>query len=65
MFRGFGVIHVIKRKYPPMAACREIMRMRGFDIGEARGPLPPMTAQQRKQLRKDLEAMDFFSDPIG
>jgi len=64
MARGFRVIHLVRRKYPPMEACKEITRMRGFDIGRSRGPIPPISDKQRAELKKDLDAMDFFSDPI-
>jgi N-acetylneuraminate lyase len=64
MNRMFRVIHLFRRKYPPLEACREITRLRGFDTGHSREPIPRMTDAQRKELRKDLEAMGFFADPI-
>lgn len=64
MRRQFSVIHLLLRKYPMLGATREIMRMRGMETGRPRGPLPRMTAEQTRQLRVDLEALDFFSGPI-
>jgi len=63
MWRLFKVIRTFK-KYPGLAACREITRLRGFETGESRAPIPPMSDAQRRELKKDLDALDFFSDPI-
>lgn len=64
MHRAFRVIHRILRRYPSLETCREITRMRGYETGHSRGPIPSMTDEQRTQMRADLEALDFFSDPI-
>ncbi len=64
MIRAFRIIHLLKRKYPILEACREIARMRGLETGHCRGPIPDMTPEMRQELRADLEALDFFSDPI-
>jgi N-acetylneuraminate lyase len=64
MARAFKVIYLILGKYPSMEACREIMRLRGINTGHSRGPLPTLSPEQAKQLKKDLEALNFFSDPI-
>ncbi|MFW6457339.1 MAG: dihydrodipicolinate synthase family protein [Planctomycetota bacterium] len=64
MDRTFKIIHRLHRKYRMMAACREIMKIRGFDIGPSRRPLPPLREGKKDELRADLEDLDFFSDPI-
>lgn len=64
MYRGFAVIHMMHRKYPMLAACREVLRMRGFDTGQPRRPLPSLTNDECKALRQDLEELEFFTDPI-
>jgi len=63
MARAFRTIQAIK-KYPPLSACREVTRMRGFDTGRCRGPIPTLTDEQAKALRKDMEEIGFFTDPI-
>lgn len=64
MERSFRMIHLMHRKYPMLAACKEVLRIRGYDTGPCRRPIPPMTDQQRRELRQDLEEEKFFTDPI-
>jgi len=64
MIQGFRVIYRLVHHYPGYDACREVMRLRGLETGRSRGPIPPLTPAQRRQLRRELEELDFFSDPI-
>lgn len=64
MHRAFRVIHRILRRYPTLEAVREIARLRGYETGHSRGPIVPLTTEQEKQIRADLEELDFFSDPV-
>jgi len=64
MWRLFRVIHMFKRTCPTLEACRAMARMRGFDIGCVRAPLPPISEAEYKALQKGLDELDFFSDPI-
>lgn len=52
-------------QYPVIPAAKEIMRWKGFDCGQARGPLEAMTEEQKKGLRQDLEALGFFGIDLG
>ncbi len=46
--------------FPSHSAVKEIMRLLGFDLGQARPPLLPLTDQQRGRLREMLEEIGFF-----
>lgn len=47
-----------------IAALKPIMKMLGFDCGEARAPLPRLDSSNVERLHQQLETIDFFSDPI-
>jgi N-acetylneuraminate lyase len=47
-------------KYPPIPAQREIMRMEGFELGDCRLPLEPLSASDASQFRASLEDIGFF-----
>lgn len=47
-------------KFSPIPAQKAIMEMLGFDLGPTRLPLVPLTAQEKVQLRQQLEAIGFF-----
>jgi N-acetylneuraminate lyase len=47
-------------KYPSIAAQRAIMKMLGFDLGNARLPLAPLTANEFQSLQKELSEVGFF-----
>ncbi|WP_345949615.1 dihydrodipicolinate synthase family protein [Mucilaginibacter sp. PAMB04274] len=47
-------------KHPSIAAQRAIMHMLGFDMGNPRLPLAPLSAQSYAQLKADLESEGFF-----
>lgn len=52
-------------RYPVISAAKEIMRWKGFDCGQARGPLEILTEEQKSGLRSDLEALHFFERDLG
>lgn len=52
-------------RYPVISAAKEIMRWKGFDCGQARGPLEILTEEQKRGLRSDLEALHFFERDLG
>jgi len=64
MARGFRIIKLLHRKYPKMDAVREILRMRGFETGHCRGPIPRFPPERREELRADLERLGFFRPPL-
>ncbi len=65
MVRAFRVIHMLENRYQAgFAARRAIARIRGFDIGLNRGPIPQLEPGDEERLKADLEGLDFFSDPI-
>ena len=47
-------------RYGVLAAAKAAMGFLGVPVGEPRGPFVPLTAEQKAQLRKDLEAIHFF-----
>jgi N-acetylneuraminate lyase len=47
-------------KYPSIAAQRAIMKMLGFDLGNARLPLVPLTANDFQTLKQELTEVGFF-----
>ena len=51
-------VRVLKR-YPAIAAHKEIVRFFGLDCGPVRLPLQDLTADQSAALRRDLEAISF------
>ena len=42
-------------------ALKEVMRMLGFDCGKPRLPQLPLAAEKSEQLKRELEAIDFFT----
>ena len=56
---------LFKPEYPaPIKAAMELM---GRPVGAVRGPMRPLTAEQKEQLRKELDALGVFdgSEPLG
>jgi N-acetylneuraminate lyase len=47
-------------QYGVIPAAKEIMAWKGFNCGQARGPLKTPTEEQKKNLRSDLEQLGFF-----
>lgn len=47
-------------KHPSIAAQRAMMKMLGFDMGDARLPLAPLSSDKFNELRNDLEKVGFF-----
>lgn len=47
-------------KHPSIAAQRAIMKMMGYDLGDARLPLVPLSADKFSELKADLTKVDFF-----
>lgn len=47
-------------KFSPIPAQRAIVDMGGFELGSCRLPLIGLTWEERKRLKEDLEAKDFF-----
>lgn len=47
-------------KHPSIAAQRAMMQMLGFDMGNARLPLAPLSSAKFNELREDLEKVGFF-----
>jgi len=48
-------------KFPPIPAQRAIMKMEGFELGNCRLPLEPLTIQDAEKFRADLDSIDFFN----
>jgi N-acetylneuraminate lyase len=47
-------------KHPSIAAQRAIMKMLGYDLGDARLPLVPLSAEKFIELKTDLTKVGFF-----
>lgn len=52
-------------KYPIIAAAKEIMRLSGYDCGNCRRPLEPLSDTQRINLRQELAQLGFFEKKLG
>ena len=52
-------------KYPVIPAAKEIMRLKGYDCGQCRGPLEILTDQQRYDLHDDLGKIGFLDRDLG
>ena len=55
------VINVICRFRGNIVGGKRIMKLIGLDMGKNRTPFQNLTDEEEKQLRADLEAIDFFS----
>ena len=51
----------VAQPFGGVAAFKAMMAMLGLDCGPVRPPLRNLTAEENEQLRKALEAIDFFS----
>jgi N-acetylneuraminate lyase len=47
-------------KYPPIPAQRAIMKMEGFDLGDCRLPLEPLSQKEAAQFQASLKEIGFF-----
>ena len=47
-------------RYPFHSAMKEVLRMKGIDVGRCRLPQPPLSDQQVTSLKSELDAIDFF-----
>lgn len=47
--------------YGYLPAAKHVMELLGVPVGEARLPLPRLTAEQKKSLQLELEQLDFFA----
>lgn len=59
-FKNQALVSVLKRHGGHIGINKAIMCMAGPDVGPARPPLHNPTAEEKAQLRKDLEAIKFF-----
>lgn len=48
-------------KYPPIPAQRAIMKMEGFDLGNCRLPLVPLSKTEEENFKVSLDEIDFFN----
>ena len=48
-------------KYPPIPAQRAIMKVQGFELGNCRLPLVPLTTDDEANFKHSLEEIDFFN----
>ena len=55
------VINVICKYRGNIVGGKRIMKLIGLDMGKNRVPFQNLTDEEEKQLKKDLEAIDFFS----
>lgn len=55
------VINVICKYRGNIVGGKRIMKLIGLDMGKNRIPFQNLTDEEEKQLKKDLEAIDFFS----
>jgi N-acetylneuraminate lyase len=57
-YRGVQLIQVMQ-KYGFLASAKELMRLRGVDLGGVRLPHVPLTGEETGGLHRDLGALDF------
>jgi N-acetylneuraminate lyase len=57
-YRGVQLIQVLL-KYGFLAAAKELMRLRGVDLGGVRMPHVALTSEETTCLRRDLDALGF------
>ena len=55
------VINVICRYRGNIVGGKRIMKLMGLDLGENRTPFRNMTAEEEAQMKKELEAINFFA----
>lgn len=55
------VINVICRYHGNIVGGKRIMKLLGFDLGPNRVPFQNMTNEEEQQMKKELEAINFFS----
>ena len=55
------VINVICRYRGNIVGGKRIMKLLGFDLGSNRVPFQNMTNEEEQQMKKELEAINFFS----
>lgn len=55
------VINVICRYRGNIVGGKRIMKLLGFDLGPNRVPVQNMTNEEEQQMKKELEAINFFS----
>ena len=55
------VISVICRYRGNIVGGKRIMKFMGLDLGENRTPFRNMTAEEEAQMKKELEAINFFA----
>lgn len=58
-YKGVELVAVLMR-YGYLAAAKEVMRVRGVELGTVRLPHAPLTAEQVVSLRRELEALELF-----
>lgn len=49
------------RSYPPIAAYKKACELRGIQAGPPRLPLRPLTPEEEKKLRGELEGLGLLS----
>jgi len=57
---SIAMIQAVERQGPGVVGFKEIMRMIGLDLGPVRPPLRPLSAEQVRALRAELEQIGFF-----
>jgi N-acetylneuraminate lyase len=58
-YRGVELM-VLMQRYGYLAAAKEIVRMRGIDLGPVRLPHVTLTAEEAAHLRRDLDRTGLF-----
>ena len=59
-YRGVELIALLQR-YGFLPAAKEVMRLRGVDLGPVRLPHAPLTAEQATNVRRELEATGLLA----
>jgi len=63
-FQANRIIGVLTQ-FSVIPAAKEIMRLKGFDCGSARGPLEKLTNEQKANLNEGLRTVGFFELDAG
>jgi N-acetylneuraminate lyase len=58
-YRGVELVAILS-KYGYLAAAKELMRLRGVDLGSVRLPHGPLTGSEREEFQRDIANMGFF-----